>query len=67
MANKTEQADMDFEMIESFKIDKKSLIPQTYFTLINDNRNPILPGEQVFNCYGKRTNMQLLRNYGFCL
>ena len=38
----------------------------TYFTFINKNRETIEPGDQVFYCYGNRTNKFLLLNYGFC-
>lgn len=38
----------------------------TYFTFVNKNRKTFMPGEQVFYCYGNRTNKFLLVNYGFC-
>jgi len=39
---------------------------ETSFCLINKNRRTIEAGEQVFYCYGNRTNKFLLINYGFC-
>ena len=41
-------------------------LDDTYFHLVNKNRRTIEPGEQVFYCYGNRTNKFLLLNYGFC-
>ena len=38
----------------------------TYFTFVNKNRQTVMPGDQVFYCYGNRTNKFLLLNYGFC-
>ncbi len=38
----------------------------TYFNFVNKNRKTIMPGEQVFYCYGNRTNKFLILNYGFC-
>ena len=38
----------------------------TYFNLVNKNRKTFMPGDQVFTCYGDRTNKSLLLNYGFC-
>lgn len=40
---------------------------QTYFTLCTKYKNIYNPGQQVFHCYGRRTNRFLLLNYGFCL
>ena len=38
----------------------------TYFCYVNKNRETIEAGDQVFYCYGNRTNKFLLLNYGFC-
>ena len=38
----------------------------TYFTFINSSRNIMKKGSQAYNCYGRRGNMYLLVNYGFC-
>lgn len=40
---------------------------QTYFVLCTKHKNVYKPGQQVFHCYGRRTNRFLLLNYGFCL
>ena len=40
---------------------------QTYFVLCTKHKNIYNPGQQVFHCYGRRTNRFLLLNYGFCL
>ena len=40
---------------------------ETYISFINDIRGKtVKPGEQVFFCYGNRTNRYLMNNYGFC-
>ena len=38
----------------------------TYFNFVNKNRETIETGDQLFYCYGNRTNKFLLLNYGFC-
>ena len=40
---------------------------QTYFVLCTKHKNIYKAGQQVFHCYGRRTNRFLLLNYGFCL
>lgn len=40
---------------------------QTYFVLCSKHKNIYNVGQQVFHCYGRRTNRFLLLNYGFCL
>jgi len=40
---------------------------ETYFVLCTKYKNIYQPGQQVFHCYGRRTNRFLLLNYGFCL
>lgn len=39
----------------------------TYFTLCTKHKNIIDKDQQIFHCYGRRTNRFLLSNYGFCL
>lgn len=39
----------------------------TYFVLCTKYKNVYKKGQQVFHCYGRRTNRFLLLNYGFCL
>lgn len=57
----------DFEWIKILnRTNPKSLQEETYFTLVNQMRKPMRKGEQAWNCYGNRTNIFLLVNYGFC-
>ena len=66
--NKKEVRDSDSEETdEEFDwFDAGQHTDDTYFTFINKNRETIQAGEQVFYCYGNRTNKFLLLNYGFC-
>ena len=57
----SEETDEEFDWFEPTEMED-----QTYFNLVNKNRKTIQPGEQVFYCYGNRTNKFLLLNYGFC-
>jgi hypothetical protein len=41
--------------------------PNSYFVLCTKFKQPFRAGEQVYHCYGRRTNRYLLNNYGFCL
>ena len=60
-------ADADSESEEEFKwFDPVREGEQTYFNLINNSRRTIETGEQIYYCYGNRTNKFLLLNYGFC-
>ena len=55
------------ESDESFDwFDEERDTENTYFVYTNESRKPILPGDQIFYCYGNRTNRFLLLNYGFC-
>lgn len=38
----------------------------TYFVFVNNERQAIQKGQQVYYCYGSRSNRFLLLNYGFC-
>eukprot|EP00347_Sterkiella_histriomuscorum_P009137 403342378 len=40
---------------------------QNYLVIVNTSGKDISAGEQVYYNYGKRTNADLLANYGFCL
>lgn len=40
---------------------------ESYFTLSTGKYKGYKPGDQVFNCYGSRSNKYLLFNYGFML
>jgi hypothetical protein len=46
--------------------DKDKFDSETFFTLVNETRRTMKKGEQAWNCYGNRTNLYLLVNYGFC-
>ena len=39
----------------------------TYFVLNTMNKNTYKKDDQVFHCYGRRSNQYLLANYGFVL
>lgn len=39
----------------------------TYFVLTTMTKQVYKKDDQVFHCYGRRTNQYLLRNYGFAL
>jgi len=41
--------------------------PDSYFVLATKHKNLIEKDQQIFHCYGRRTNRYLLGNYGFCL
>jgi len=41
--------------------------PDTFFVLVNDGAESIMPGEQVLYTYGNRSNRYLLEHYGFVL
>lgn len=38
----------------------------TYFNMVNKTRRTVEAGDQLFYCYGNRSNKFLLINYGFC-
>ena len=57
----SDETDEEFEWFDAVE-----LTDDTYFTFVNKNRLTINPGDQVFYCYGNRTNKFLLLNYGFC-
>ena len=60
--NSSEEED-DEENFAWYKDDDKD----TYFVLCTKYKNVYGPNQQVFHCYGRRTNRFLLLNYGFCL
>jgi hypothetical protein len=62
------------EIDEEDKIDIKNLpffvdysSPLTSFCFVNVQSKTITQGSQIFSCYGSRTNMFLLENYGFVI
>jgi len=57
----SEETDEEFDWFEP-----EDHNDDTYFHLVNKNRKPFNTGDQVFYCYGNRTNKFLLLNYGFC-
>lgn len=62
-----EEPDEDFEWLEDLqRNDPVSLENDTFFTFINQTRKTFQKGSQAWNCYGDRSNMFLLMNYGFC-
>jgi len=62
-----EEEEEDFGWVEpQKKKDPGKFSEETYFTLVNESRKPMKKGSQAWNCYGNRTNLFLLINYGFC-
>lgn len=59
--------DYDYEDEDFSWYKHQEMIEQTYFVMVNCERKTIKKGEQVFYCYGKRSNAFLLLNYGFCI
>ena len=50
---------------ELFEKDVKSALNETYMVFVNDTREKMRAGDQVFINYGPRTNAFLFYNYGF--
>ena len=59
-----EESEEDFEWMEGLTSDQKD--NETYFTFINEMRKTMKAGSQAWNCYGNRSNLFLMVNYGFC-
>ena len=57
----SEETDEEFDWFKP-----EVMTDDTYFTFVNKNRKTFEAGDQVFYCYGNRTNKFLLLNYGFC-
>lgn len=57
----SEETDEDFDWF-----DPELHTEKTYFNFVNKNRKTFEIDDQVFYCYGNRTNKFLLLNYGFC-
>ena len=56
----SDQEDIDAED-EDFKwYDNATMKDRSYFVLVNCDRRTVRKGEQVFYCYGKRSNAFLL-------
>ena len=58
------ESDEDFKWVET--LDEKGEMEDTYFTFINETREVMKAGTQAWNCYGNRSNVFLMVNYGFC-
>ena len=62
-----EEPTEDFTWVSTLRSNNpQSLENYTYFCLINDTRKVMRKDSQAWNCYGNRTNVFLLVNYGFC-
>ena len=59
----SEETDDEFEWFE--ETDPK-FVDDSFFVYVNKTRQTIEPGDQVYYCYGNRSNKFLLLNYGFC-
>lgn len=65
----------DFEYISSHQYLRQAYAnrwyrydnPDTFFILVNDSAQSILPGQPIHYPYGNRSNRQLLETYGFVL
>ena len=57
----SEETEEEFEWFES-----STMTTDTYFCYVNNTRETIEAGDQIFFCYGSRNNIDLLLNYGFC-
>ena len=68
LASKIEEGDNSEETDEEFDWfePENGHNDECYFVQINKNRKTIQPGQQVYNCYGNRSNKFLMLNYGFC-
>jgi hypothetical protein len=62
-----EEPEEEWEWIDDLKNrDPESLRNETFFIFANEMRKPMKAGTQAWNCYGNRSNIFLLVNYGFC-
>ena len=59
-----EDEDIDTSSLP-FLVDYTS--PLNSFCFVNVQDQPVQAGTQIFSCYGSRTNMFLLENYGFAI
>ena len=56
-----DDSDTDDEDFEWFNDEEHK--DQTYFALVNCDRRTVKKGEQIYYCYGKRSNLFLLLKY----
>lgn len=61
--DENDDEDEDSEECEEIEID----MADKYFVMRTGNEGGFLKGEQVFNCYGRLNNTDLLGEYGFAL
>ncbi|OMJ72639.1 hypothetical protein SteCoe_28864 [Stentor coeruleus] len=61
--NEDEEDDEDDEECDEIEID----MADKYFVMRTGNEGGFLKGQQVFNCYGRLNNTDLLGEYGFAL
>ena len=54
------------ETDEEFPWCTEEMEGETHFVYVNNNRKPFKAGDQLYYCYGNRSNRYLLVNYGFC-
>ena len=67
-SNITAQELTDFDDSEDYSWWKGIDDPRgVYFAMGTKFSSSYKKGDQLFNCYGRRTNRFLLTNYGFCL
>jgi glycosyltransferase involved in cell wall biosynthesis len=67
-SNAEEDEDEEDEDEESSQEEPPSLVIEgKYFVMRTGSEGSFLKGSQVFNCYGRLNNTDLLNEYGFCL
>lgn len=44
-----------------------SNVPEEYDFVVKTGKDPFPAGSQVFLCYGRMSNREMLKRYGFCL
>jgi len=57
----------DYDVNENFKAWWNTFDENVYYMMGAKYKSFYKKGDQLFNCYGLRTNRFLLINYGFCL
>lgn len=67
MRRKLQLLEEEEEMTEKFDWISTVEERDIYYCMSSRNKTYYKKGDQLFNCYGRRTNRFLLINYGFCL